>query len=310
VRRFDESLDTVDGGTRAEGARPLKEALMGRGLAMAVLGGVVGAAVWGAVAYWTGWSIGLLAVLVGALVGLGMQWGIRQKGSIGTGMACAAIALVSIVCAKLVVAQALAQDLVQEAANVSEADAIDQYASEVYDAYEATGRYMGESNSSGWPSEVYAEAERLWEETPEHEREEYMAALSRDSVRDAEEGKIAASLMLFVFSFGPVNLIILAVGVVTAYRVGRNNNDPREEVAVKPDASNGGLVGGPLSRSGPTAGGAGTVAATTTTTPTPRAAKGKPELDDDDRRGAGIFARLADIEKRENEKAADRREAA
>lgn len=284
---------------------------MGRGLGLAVLGGVVGALVWGAVAYFTGWSIGIIALLVGTLVGVGMQLGIKGRGTVGTGIAAAAIALASIIAAKFVVAQAVAGDWVEKASQVSEEDAIDQYASEVYDAFEATGQYMSDPEDAGlWPPEVMAEAERLWEETPQNERDEYMAAISRDAVRDAEEGRFGAGLLLFVVSFGPINLVLLGLSVATAYRTGCHTNEVSDQVtyAPKPDAD--GLVGGPLSRSGPTSGGA---------TPMPQAQRpqAKPqkptkpaELDEDDRRGAGIFARLAAIEEGEKKKVEERRNAA
>lgn len=284
---------------------------MGRGLGLAVLGGVVGALIWGAIAYFTGWSIGLIALLVGTLVGLGMQLGIKGRGTVGTGLAAAAVALASIVAAKFVVAQAVAGDWVEKASQVSEDDAIDQYASEVYDAFEATGQYMSEPADAGlWPPEVMTEAHRLWDETPQNERDEYMAAISRDAARDAEEGRFGAGLLLFVVSFGPINLIILCVAIAAAYRTGRNSNEASDQVTYTPQADANGLTGGPLSRSGPTSGGVQTAPQAQRPQATPKKPTKPSDLDDEDCHSAGIFARLAAIEKGENKKADERRNAA
>ncbi|HEX2838854.1 MAG TPA: hypothetical protein VHN77_12100 [Phycisphaerales bacterium] len=284
---------------------------MGRGLGLAVLGGVVGALIWGAIAYFTGWSIGIIALIVGTLVGVGMQVGIKGRGTVGTGLAAAAIALASIIAAKFVVAQAVAGDWVEKASQVSEEDAIDQYASEVYDAFEATGQYMSDPEDAGlWPPEVMAEAERLWEETPQHERDEYMAAISRDAARDAEEGRFGAGLLLFVVSFGPINLIILGVAIATAYRTGRNSNEVSDQVTYTPQADANGLVGGPLSRSGPTSGNSQAAPHMQRPQAKPQKPAKPADPDEEDSHGAGIFARLAAIEEGEKKKAEERRNAA
>lgn len=281
---------------------------MGRGLFMSVIGGAAGALVWSVVAFYTGWSFGILAVLLGALTGAGMVWGVRRQGTVGTGVAAAVIALVCIIGAKFVVGQALAGDYVQRAAMVTEADAIDHYAGEVYDAYSATGRYMGAPDGSGWPPEVMKEARRLWSETPEDERKEYLAAVSRDALREAKSHQFASGLMLFAMSFGWMDIVFLGLAVATAYRTGRHNSDEVHEVQTQATPNADGLVGGPLSRGAPAGGGGGQTVSKAATKPAP--GKKKVELDDDDRRGAGIFARLAEIEERETSKATETKKAA
>ncbi|MFO0830495.1 MAG: hypothetical protein U0637_01505 [Phycisphaerales bacterium] len=282
---------------------------MTRGLALATLCGVVGALLWAAVAYLTGWSLGALAVLLGALVGAGMYLGASRRGTVTTGMAAAAVALLCVLAARFFIAQGLASDAVTRAAHVTEQDALDHYAAEVYRAYAATSRFMSEpAADETWPPEVLAEAERLWKQTPAPEREEYMAAVGRDAVREAEAARFSTGFRLFAHSFGPINLILIGLTVVTAYRTGAHNSHAKDEVSLAPAKNADGLVGGPLARGAPASGGG--TKPSTVTPPANRKPAPKLEPDDEDLRSAGIFSRLNAIAEREDKKEADRKKAA
>ncbi len=280
---------------------------MGRGLFMAVLGGFAGALGWCAVAYCTGYALGFFAIALGAVVGAAMLLGVNRQGSVGTGMVAAVAAIVSIVGAKAIVGQALASRQVERSGNVSEQVAIDHYAGEVYNAFAATGRYMGAPDGSGWPAEVMREARRLWSETPGSERAEYMQAVSHDLLREAQANQFGTGWTMFLRSFRWLDLLYIGVAVAGAYRTGCHNSESAREAAQQRPANAEGLVGGPLSRGAPAGGGAGTARAPSGDR---KAGKGKVQLDEDDRRGAGIFARLAEIEEREQKDAPDQKKAA
>ncbi len=267
-----------------------------RGAGFAVLGGVIGALIWGAVAYTTGWSFGFVAIGVGALVGFGMILGSKARGTVGSGLGAAMIALGCIVGAKFVVAELEAGDWMREAGKVSDLDAIDQYASEVYDYFAASGQHMSAAGPEGWPPEVYSEAKRLWTETPLVERDEYMLAMGRDARRHAEESRFQVGVAAFVAGFGPVNLVIIGLAAATAYKTGRWNKEEQafasQSQAARPpmhsgSGATGGITAGPLSRAQPAGGVAPAAAA-----PAKPKKKGKKGDDDEDHHSAGIFARL------------------
>ena len=268
--------------------------MLARGVAFAVVGGLIGALAWGVIAYVTGWSFGIVAIVVGLLAGCGMGFGMKGRGSVGTGIASAIIALVCIVGAKFAVAVLESRDWAEEVRDVTEEDAVDAYASEVYDYYATTGQPMTLTDDE-WPPEVLAEAQRLWGETPAHEREEYLAAMVKDADQLAEEGRLGASWVLFALAFGWINLGIMGIAVITAYKAGRRNpSEEAEAILATPDApvqrasdgSDNGITGGPLSR--PHHGGA--AAAPPASKPSKKKKKGEEEYEDP--HATGIFTRL------------------
>src|ERR1043165_6883081 len=72
-----------------------------KGLIGCIVGGTVGASLWALVAYFTGYEVGILATIVGALCGAGMAVG--SKGNLGfmTGAVACVVALLAIVGGKL-----------------------------------------------------------------------------------------------------------------------------------------------------------------------------------------------------------------
>jgi len=69
----------------------------------AAIGGAVGAIGWAAVAYFTGYELGILAMLVGAICGVGASIGSFGKGGIWPGVVAVAVALFSILVGKFAV---------------------------------------------------------------------------------------------------------------------------------------------------------------------------------------------------------------
>ena len=69
----------------------------------AVIGGAIGAAAWAAIAYFTGFEIGILATVVGAICGIGAVIGAGGEGNAWSGMVAVVAALVSIVAGKAIV---------------------------------------------------------------------------------------------------------------------------------------------------------------------------------------------------------------
>ena len=66
------------------------------GILGGVIAGVVGAGIWGALSYFTGFEFGILAWAIGLIVGIGVIIGTRGHGSVLTGFLAMLIAIVSI----------------------------------------------------------------------------------------------------------------------------------------------------------------------------------------------------------------------
>lgn len=85
------------------------------------LGGLVGGVIWFLIAWFSGYELGFIALLVGALAGLGMQIGQKGYSSLGGGVA-AAVALLAILLAKAAVVVAVVIPILEAEDNLSDGD--------------------------------------------------------------------------------------------------------------------------------------------------------------------------------------------
>ena len=81
-----------------------------RGTLFAVIGGLIGAALWAAVAYYAHVNLGIIAWVVGLCAGAGMKLGAGTAASSLSGFVAAVVALVSIAGGKFVTAYAIVHD--------------------------------------------------------------------------------------------------------------------------------------------------------------------------------------------------------
>jgi hypothetical protein len=224
---------------------------------------LVGAAAWGALAFFAGIEAGILAWGIGLLVGAAFLVVGQKRGSVGRGVLAAVIALLGIGLGKMGGAYAEADRYVAEQKQtVSVEDvAIAGIADEVQSEAEAGGAVFGEDdvNEQGYPPAVWSKAQAQWAALGQDERAQRLANAEQVmSFGEAVATPVVALGMFVASLFSLWNILwgILAVG--SAYRLARVNNEPELSQAVTSTEEAPSTVGygSPLSRiaTGPTTG--------------------------------------------------------
>ena len=207
-----------------KGARMDTKAFMG-----AVGAALLGAAIWGGIAYLTGYEVGYVAWGIGFIVGFGAK-ALGAKGHTA-GVICAGLALLSIFTGKMFtlrmvvgneVEKAARQHLTQEVYRTVQRDAADFALVESEDAYPAFMASHGYSKSQN-PAEVTkkelvefkrASAPRL----REFQKEQPDFHAWRRAAVDAAMAEISLPGLLRD-SLHPFDLLFAFLGIVTAFRV-------------------------------------------------------------------------------------------
>ncbi|TWU06663.1 hypothetical protein CA54_50600 [Symmachiella macrocystis] len=221
---------------------------MGLGFPMWIIGGclgsLVGLGLWALMGYLIPFPLGWMAVGMGFMVGLGVRLSAGENDGVGPGVTAAVITLFSIIIAKfitaMIIAAWLADLFVGVPADVEELS-IQQIADEIVDERNDAGQDvdwpekqplqgMGQQQdvSSGYPPDIWAEAEMRWEEMPIEEqqarREE--AENEQDRAEDGQEEFESAHVGdIFIFSFGLLDFIWIPIAVFTAFQLGANIAD-------------------------------------------------------------------------------------
>ncbi|HVS18453.1 MAG TPA: hypothetical protein VMT18_07630 [Planctomycetota bacterium] len=205
---------------------------MTRALFGATLGGLIGAALWAGVAFlfhyeigWIAWGIGVACGFGAAKFGDQLDW--------STGAAAAGIAVLSIALGKYAAVQLVVDDAVAEIASgqveIDEELAVSYVADEVVAAFHAEQRPVNwpggvePSNptmQSEYPRDVWAEAQRAWNELTPQERATFKADLARDLQANAELFRDGAVQAGFRESFGALDVLFLFLAVGSAYKLG------------------------------------------------------------------------------------------
>lgn len=205
---------------------------MTRALLGATIGGLLGAALWAAVAFlfhfeigWIAWGIGVACGFGAAKLGDDLDW--------STGAAAAGIAVLSIAVGKYAAVHLVVNDAIQEIASgeavVDEELAISYVADEFVMAYYAEGRPvnwpggvepMNPTMQSEYPRDVWADAVAAWNELTPQDRADFKAELARDMQANADLIRDGAVQAGFRESFGALDLLFLFLAVGSAYKLG------------------------------------------------------------------------------------------
>jgi hypothetical protein len=234
-------------------------ACIGAGLAAAL----IGAAAWGALAYFAGIEAGMLAWAIGLLVGGAFFLVGQRRGSVGRGVLAACIAILGIGAGKFGAAFAEADRYVQEQKQTVTVEdvAIASIADDVQTEAEASGAVFGEDdlNAQGYPPVVWSKAQAQWAALGEDDRAQRLAEAQQVmSFGEAVATPVLAVGMFVASLFSLWNILwgVLAIG--SAYRLARVNNEPELSQAVTSTEEAPSTVGygSPLSRiaTGPTTG--------------------------------------------------------
>lgn len=219
-------------------------------LVFGVIGGVVGAAVWAGVAYFTEYEIGWIAWGIGGLVGycVAVANKDRLRSPTQAGVIAVVITALSIAGGKYLAVELFIpsdDDLVEmlTASFEDEEYVLSYMADDVATEFEAVGRALewpsgvdpaNAATQAEYPAEVWDEAVARWSALTEAERVEF-----REAREAATRANIEASLpeiraMMtrggFAGSFTPMDLIFFGLGMVTAFSVASGRRS-KEEIA-------------------------------------------------------------------------------
>jgi len=200
----------------------------------AAVGGLLGALVWAGVAYLIGLEIGYVAWIVGGLVGCGCRFAGGQGQA--AGVSCAAIAVVAILCGKLLAfngiigihtSQQIYQFLSAQTEDFSELKSARQYRNfmvEYGHTDAASAEAVPQQEVDQFTTTVAPLLKDLAEKKPHFVRwrtqPEVKAYVDRVTAQISTWGVVMANLDV-------IDIIFALFGVVTAYKVGLGTNVPR-----------------------------------------------------------------------------------
>ena len=218
----------------------------------ALVAGVIGATVWAAIGFFTGFELGILAWGIGGLVGVGALIGARGDGNLWVGCVAAVIAVGSILGGKYVMVSMFLNDsftsgIVNAASNglddmeLEQADASwvqSDMAWTIVEQREADGEtiawpdgidpYDEEGDGAYWPEDfpkdIQDEVLAEWDALSPSEQQDRIETQQRiyeefaNNLRDAFGGAMMKEG--FIATFGIFDLVWLFFALATAYGIG------------------------------------------------------------------------------------------
>ncbi len=205
--------------------------LLARGFVGSIVGGLVGGFIWTSFSYGTGYELGFVAWVVGALAGYGMARASEGCTSRAAGFLAALVALVAIPCAKLAVVHLHTRELLAEAGEFTEENIVDEFAHEDvmarYDEGDLTDEDLEVYWESGPDTATLAAAQARWDGLPAEEQEARLTEGRAQADSEMENATFALNLLFFLFSFGPYDLLWFGLALTTAYKIGSSSDPSR-----------------------------------------------------------------------------------
>lgn len=192
------------------------------GFVGAVIGGVVGAALWTAISYFSGYELGIIAWLVGLACGFGMAVGSKREGGVPAGAIAAVVALISILGGKYAVAHYMSHHLAATVSlSVAEAEAFHEMEVET-EMENAGAKLTPPTGRQDVAPEATEEAKKRWRKMSDAQKEQYAkdAAAKMNTLVAAVGGASSITWDMFKASFGALDLIFAALAVWYAFKLG------------------------------------------------------------------------------------------
>lgn len=205
---------------------------LAKGVLGALVGGAIGGAIWAGAAYFSGWELSLLAIVVGGAAGFGMGMGNKGRGGAMAGVLAACVTVACIFGAKFGMAELRAEKMIESTPGVTEEDARTALMDSVYAEFEDEGMDMTEpQDAAGYPPEVWNEADRRWHAMSPREHETFRAGLEMEKLAGVEQ---ASGLR-----FGIFDIVCLVLAISTAFktastRVANDEGEVIDETAAAP----------------------------------------------------------------------------
>lgn len=207
-----------------------------------LIGGVIGAAAWALIAWFTGWELGLLAWGIGGLVGVCVRKAAAEETGVPPALAAMLIAVLSVLAGKYTAhsmmfhqhysPQALAAVSYDPVAD--EEFLISELADEIIEAEEAAGRtiempatadFDNDTYIDDYPPEIWRRAKKQWDDLDPQGRAEYAQARADELRRiiQSSGGMFSSgslALHTFKYSFGLWDLLWFGLAAFTAWKLG------------------------------------------------------------------------------------------
>lgn len=216
-----------------------------RGSLFAIIGGLIGAAIWAAIAYFAQISIGYIAVGVGFLAGLGMSIGAGDEASTEHGVVAAIIAIAAIAAGKYFTVLALVADAFPSASTITgnyqftDDDAKVCIADQLVEQSNADGKVLKWPNGKSpedaesladYPIEIVKDAESRWSAMSQDEQEKYKSAAAESVehvIGNAVTGaRSVATTQAFKDSMlRPFTILWIILAAGAAFKVGSGLNE-------------------------------------------------------------------------------------
>jgi hypothetical protein len=182
-----------------------------KGVVCSAIGALFAAAAWVALIKLSGWSLWLLAPVIGGAAGFGMMRGTQMKGGLPAGLIAAGLTLGAIFGARwIVVSQAVEDSLAvseKDAAAMMEDDVAREFERGGLEVYDKGGEYTYRVRAKAWDR---------WSGMSEYERHQYMKA------KQAENSAGAAVLtpLGLLLDFGVFGTVCAVLAAGTALKTG------------------------------------------------------------------------------------------
>lgn len=205
--------------------------------------GLLGAAIWAAIAYFANFEIGWIAWIIGGMVGFGAAYASPDEPSVPRGLIAAVIALASIFAGKLATVHFVVDKVVAES-GVGDIDAYrarvlsedpDYPVAVIADAIAVERMDRGETinwpNGSSYeyaiekqdfPQDIWSDATRRWNAMSSPEKEDYLDEHFAyiQSVAASFEPSVSDMSALVFDALGPLDALFAVLAVITAFSVG------------------------------------------------------------------------------------------
>jgi hypothetical protein len=209
--------------------------------------GLIGAAIWAAIGYFTGLEIGWIAWGIGMLVGIGVRVVGSQdvavfdkvqrrmvRSRVGAegpvaGTVAAVLAVVSVLAGKYALVQLFLSAPATSLQDYLEDDVmISSIADQIVVEQESAGRAVSwpagvtadeAYEKAHYPPEIWSQAESRWNALPAEERENLKTAQA-ELIGEVLENVEGAQSTMFLASFGVFDLLWFGLAALTAFRLG------------------------------------------------------------------------------------------
>ncbi len=202
-----------------------------KGIIGGAIAGGIGAAVWAAIAYFTGYELAMVAWGIGGFVGVVAAAAAGKDKGDGLGVIAALIAVLAILGGKYGAGYALVQKAI--AANppvvIDDALLMVMQATEVAEEWEQSGKTLSwpaghdlesAEQKEHFPADVWTEATKRWDATPTEERERIRTAMVESQAQF--RAKLGSSITWDAFkaSFSAWDALFIGLALFTAFRLG------------------------------------------------------------------------------------------